>query len=113
MRAKSKNVNDYLKEIPEDRKPIIEKLRNLVLAEIPGISETMEYGMPTYSTDEWICAFASQKNYVSVYFQDLELIRKYEKMLGKVNVGKSGIRFNRMDDVDWGTIKNMVKQASR
>jgi uncharacterized protein YdhG (YjbR/CyaY superfamily) len=113
VKAKSRNVDDYMDEIPDDRKPIIHTLRKIVLEEIPNVKETMSYGMPTYETKEWICAFASQKNYVSVYFRNLELLLKYKKELGNVNLGKSCIRFRKIDDQDWDEVRKMFKQASR
>jgi hypothetical protein len=60
---------------------------------------------------------ASQKNYVSVYVCaviDGEYIaEKFKDKLGKVNVGKSCIRFNKIEDLNLDTFKKIVKLAAK
>jgi hypothetical protein len=49
MQSKAKTPDDYMEELPEDRKEAIIKLRKEILKNLPkGFKETMGYGMMGY-----------------------------------------------------------------
>jgi hypothetical protein len=67
---------------------------------------------------EWpIIALASQKNYISVYVcavKDGEYIaEKYKNELGKASVGKSCIRFKKLEDLNLKTLEKVIKLAAK
>lgn len=109
----------YIKSLPEDRKAIIQELRNVINKNIPdGFEETITYGMigwvvphslyPAgyHVTPELPLPFisiASQKNHIALYhmgvYSDDKLLNwfsdEYPKYIKtKLNMGKSCIRFN-------------------
>lgn len=66
----------------------------------------MDYGMPPYCLYRCqICALAAQKNYNSLYIFQWELVKKYAQELSHLNLGKSCIRFKRLDQIPLDTIK--------
>src|SRR5918994_1505877 len=69
MKSKATTVEEYLADVPEERRRVLETLRTLCLEELAGCEEGMQYGMPSYSRDGSAVevAFASQKNYISLY----------------------------------------------
>ena len=47
MKIKANNIQEYIKNIPEDRKNIFDKLMKTVRKNIPkGFSEELSYGFP-------------------------------------------------------------------
>ncbi len=67
---------------------------------------------------DWpIVALASQKNYISLYVCALDgkqyLAEKYKDKLGKVSVGKSCIRFKKIEDLHLPTFKTVLKRAAQ
>ena len=49
MKSKANTVEEYLEEVPEDRKLYFNKLREVILKNIPnGFEEVMSYGMIGY-----------------------------------------------------------------
>ena len=49
MKLDVDTVQEYLKAVPADRKEAFEKLRNVILKNLPkGLEETMSYGMIGY-----------------------------------------------------------------
>ena len=42
------SVDDYFSRLPEDRAAALNRVRLAVHAAIPGLTETMAYGMPTF-----------------------------------------------------------------
>ena len=118
MQSQAKTPEEYIRELPEDRKEVITKLRQTILENLPkGFQETMGYGMLGYVVpfskypDGYHCDpktplpflnVASQKNHIAIYhsgiYSDPELLEwfttEYPKHVsGKLDMGKSCIRF--------------------
>lgn len=138
MRIEASSPEDYISKLPEDRKEVISKLRSVVLENLPkGFSEEMSYGMIGYVVphslypDGYHCdpklplpfmSMASQKNFVAFYHMGLyakpELhdwfVNEYPNHAKyKLDMGKSCIRFKRMDDVPYQLIGELVKRMSQ
>lgn len=124
----AKNIDDYFAQLSEDRVEIITYLDTLIKQTVPSLkpyfaNNMLGYGKFEYldykkRTGEWpVIALASQKNYVSLYVCGLidgqYVAEKYKDELGKVSVGKSCIRFNKIDNLNIPTLKKVLKQAEK
>ena len=80
VRSRSTTVEEYLEELPEDRRVVIAAVRKVILKNLPkGYQETMNWGMisyeiplerfpKTYNKQPLLyAALAAQKNYFAVY----------------------------------------------
>jgi hypothetical protein len=105
LRALDTIIRETVPELAADRRVIT------------GMSfPLLAYGMYHYKyasgrEGDWpAVGMANQKNYISLYICALEggsyLAEAYGKRLGKVNVGKSCIRFKKLDDLN---VKELVK----
>lgn len=120
MRSNASNVDEYLAELPEDRRKAIQTVRQVILDNLPeGFEEVMNWGMITYQVPLEVCpltyngkpllyaALASQKNHMAVYltgiYMDSEARQKFEsayKATGKrYDAGKSCVRFKNIEDL--------------
>ena len=124
MQSKAATVDDYLAELPEDRKKAILALRKEVKKNLSkGFKEQMNYGMIGYVIphsvypDGYHCNpkdplpfmnIASQKNFIAVYhmgvYADKKLLdwftAEYAKLgIGKLDMGKSCIRFKKPENI--------------
>ena len=120
MTSKAETVEQYLSELPDDRKDAMTKLRKEIQKNLPkGFQEGMGYGMMCYSvphklypagyhcTPELPLPFmsvASQKNFIAVYhmgiYADPKLLKwftdEYAKQTtAKLDMGKSCVRFKK------------------
>ena len=68
--------------------------------------------MPYYTYHGMLCAFASQKNYMSFYLLDGEIVEKNRHLLAGLNVGKGCIRFKDISKVPEPTIRAMLHEAA-
>jgi uncharacterized protein YdhG (YjbR/CyaY superfamily) len=113
MKSEATNVPTYLEEIPEDRREALNKIRLMITTLVPQAVEGMEYGMPTYSLDGFLFAFASQKNYMALYISDTDLLEKYRGRFGKLSLGKSCVRFRKLEDLPLDITEELLKEVVR
>lgn len=126
--TKEKTVKEYLESMPKERKDTMLHLHDLIKKTVPTLkphfaSNMLGYGSFSYRNYkkemiEWpIIALANQKNYISLYIcavKDGEYIaEKYKNDLGKVSVGKSCIRFKKLEDLNLPTLKKVIKLAEK
>lgn len=133
MQSKAKTPDHYFAELPQDRQPVMVELRKVIKKNIPkGFEEAMGYGMVGWCVphkiypDGYHCnpkdplpfmGMASQKNFIAVYhmgvYADPKLLKwfisefpKHSK--SKLDMGKSCIRFKKMDDVPYKLIGELA-----
>jgi len=126
--TKAKSVSEYIRSIPAGRKKDIVFLHRLIQSSSPTFKSYCAYNMLGYGKFKYrnykkqimdwpIVALASQKNYISIYVcavDDGEYIaEKYKKVLGKVSVGRSCIRFKKIEDVNLPMLKKVLKVAAK
>ena len=128
---------EYINEVPDERKDAILVLRNVILKNLPeGFEEGISYGMLGYYVPHSIypngyhcntklplpyMSFASQKNSINFYhmgiYADKELfdwfVSEYPKYSNKkLDMGKSCMRFKKNEDIPFGLIGELVKKIS-
>jgi uncharacterized protein YdhG (YjbR/CyaY superfamily) len=132
MQSQAKTFDEYIQELPEDRREAISTLRALIKKNLPeGYEEGMGYGMPGYSVplsrypkgylgrpDEPLpyIGLASQKNYMSLYLMNIYANKDHEKWFReafkkagkKLDMGKSCVRFKKLDDLPLDVIAKAV-----
>lgn len=116
MKSKAKTVEEYLLELTPDRRAIISQLREIVKNSVPGLiaSESTSYGMPMYENHKGKLAFASQKNYISIYMHNLDrnrLLDKYQKELGACQRKKECISYAKISDINLDVIIKIIIEA--
>lgn len=120
MKSIAKTVDEYLAELPPDRRTAIETVRQVILESLPaGYEEAMNWGMITYQVPLSVypdtynkqplmyAALASQKNHMAVYLiaiymndEDKQRFEEEYRLTGKrMDVGKSCVRFRKLDDL--------------
>lgn len=137
MKIEANSPNDYISKLPKDRQEVVSELRKVVLDNLPkGFSEEMSYGMIGYVVphsiypDGYHCdpklplpflSIASQKNFVAFYhmgiYSDEKLLDWFVKEYPnhsnyKLDMGKSCIRFKRMNDIPYELIGELVRRIS-
>jgi uncharacterized protein YdhG (YjbR/CyaY superfamily) len=103
-------VRSYFDALPPERRAALEALRALVREVTPGAAETFRYRVPTYERGGVICAFASQKRYLSLYL-DPEVVEAHRQALATLDVGKSCIRFKRLADLPLDEVRAMLREV--
>jgi hypothetical protein len=122
-------VEDYLAELPEDRRAVVSAVRDVVLSNLPeGYEERMNWGMISYEVplDRYpgtyngqplsYAALAAQKNYYALYlfgsYADpvhVDRLRAaFDRAGKKMDMGKSCLRFRMLDDLPLGAVGEAI-----
>ncbi|MBL7472344.1 DUF1801 domain-containing protein [Robertkochia sediminum] len=137
MEYQANTPDDYEAALPAERREVIKKLRRLAAEHLPeGFEETMSYGMIGYVVPHerypagYHCDpslplpflnIASQKNYVAMYhsglYADADLhdwfVKAYpDHARYKLDMGKSCVRFKRMDDIPYELLGELFKKIT-
>jgi hypothetical protein len=130
MKSKASTVDEYLAQLPEDRRDAIKSVRNVIKKHLPkGYEEVVQYGMIGYVVPlktfpagylnrkneplPYIC-LASQKNYMSIYMMSVygpaeaEFRQEYESTGKRLDMGKCCVRFRKLDDLPLEVIGKAV-----
>jgi len=120
VRSDASTVDGYLASLTDDRREAIEVVRNEILANLPsGYEEAMNWGMISYEVPLSInpdtyngrplmyAALANQKNHMAVYLtavyaqeeSRLAFFEAYQATGKKADIGKSCVRFKKLDDL--------------
>ena len=126
-------ATDYLASLPQDRREVISAVRELILRNLPeGYQEAINWGMLSYEVpletypDTYnkkplsYVGLAAQKNYNSLYLMSVyqdpadyqELIKAFDGMGVKPNMGKSCIRFKKLDQIPLEIIARLIAKTS-
>ena len=137
MQSTATTPTEYMDSLPEDRKPAMEKLRSVILENLPkGFQECMAYGMLGYvvphslypagyhcdpKTPLPFLNVASQKNFIAVYhmgiYSDKDLhqwfVSEFPKHSNyKLDMGKSCVRFKKPDAIPFELIGKLVSKIT-
>ncbi|MBK7132762.1 MAG: DUF1801 domain-containing protein [Bacteroidales bacterium] len=137
MQIFAKSPDDYVNQIPEERRKTVNELRKVIKANLPkGFVEEMSYGMIGFIVPFSIypkgyhvtpkvplpfMAVASQKNFIALYhmgiYGDEKLLKwfteeypKHSKT--KLDMGKGCIRFKKPDQIPYKLIGELSSKIS-
>ena len=133
MQSQAKTVQEYLSDLPNERLEAIETVRDVILDNLPdGFEEVMNWGMITYQVplsrypDTYnkqplmMAALASQKNHMAVYLTGVyasdesrkKFTAAYKDTGKRLDMGKSCVRFRRLDDLPVELIGEAIAEHS-
>lgn len=137
MKTNAKTVNEILTNLPQDRLEPFNKLHEVIVNNLPdGFEAAISYGGLGYVVPHTIypagyhckpseplpfAGIASQKNSINFYhmgiYSDPELLEwfvteypKHTKQ--KLDMGKSCIRFKKLDEIPYKLIGDLMKKIS-
>lgn len=135
MQNKAATVQQYLAELPPDRRAAIEQVRAVILDNLDrqGYAEGMQYGMIGYFVPHSVfpagyhadpkqplpfAALASQKGHMSLYMMGIyasgEVRARFESAWArsgkKLDMGKSCIRFKNVEDLALEVVAEAIRE---
>lgn len=137
MQYNAESVEDYIRQIPEERQGVIKQLQKTITSNLPtGFEEGIQYGMIGYFVPHSVypagyhctpeiplpfMGFASQKNSINLYHSGIYavpqihdwFVREFPKhSKRKLDMGKSCIRFKNMDEIPYELIAELCTKMT-
>ncbi|HOZ82496.1 MAG TPA: DUF1801 domain-containing protein [Bacteroidia bacterium] len=137
MKTSAKSVDEILSNVQEDRKEVFQKLHQVILKNLPkGFEAAISYGGLGYVVphsiypDGYHCkpveplpfaGIASQKQSINFYhmgmYSDPVLLKWFVSEFPKhsnqkLDMGKSCVRFKKMDDIPYKLIGELMKKMT-
>ena len=130
--SRASTVEEYLDELPPERREVIAAVREEILRNLPqGYRESMNWGMISYEIplDRYpqthnrqpltLASLAAQKNHFAVYLMSVymqpdgvdRLRAGFERAGKKLDMGKSCVRFRRLEDVPLAEIGRVIAES--
>lgn len=131
------SVEDYINQVPKERRETFVKIINIIRDNIPkGFHEEINYKMPGWVVPKSVYPqgyhcdtslplpflnLANQKNFIGLYhlglYADGELLNwfkgEYARVCKyKIDMGKSCIRFKRIDDIPYKLIGELCRKIT-
>ena len=122
-------MEEYLAGLPRERREAISRVRSVILDRLPdGYEEQIRWGMISYEVPLSIqpdtyngkplmyAALASQKRHMAVYLSGVyadaearaDFERAYRATGKRVDMGKSCVRFRRLDDLPLDVVGDAI-----
>ncbi len=140
MKNENKKINtpdEYILNQPVERQEVLKKLRRVINSSLPeGFAETIQYDMISYVVPHELyregyhvnpkeplpfLALANQKGYVALYHMGIYMkeplmkwfSESYARLnIGKLDMGKSCIRFKNIDKIPYELIAELCSKMS-
>jgi len=133
VKSDAATVEEYLAGLPEDRRQALEAVRRVVLENLPGgYEECMSHGViawvvplsrypDTYNgLPLQLAALASQKRHMALYLNNVYsdadtrewFTSAYASSGKRLDMGKSCVRFRRLDDLPLDVIGRAIARTS-
>ena len=134
MQSKASTVEQYLSELPEDRRKALEAVRQVILENLDkDYEEGIQYGMIGYYVPHRVYPagyhcdpkqplpfvnLASQKNHMALYlmciYGESDLSRWFQQAWArtgkKLDMGKACVRFKKLEDLALDVIAETIKR---
>jgi hypothetical protein len=141
MQSKAATVEEYLAELPDDRRAAIQAVRQTILQNLDGdYEEGMQYGMIGYYVPHRVypsgyhcdpkqplpfASLGSQKNHMALYLMSIYagggedaaslharwFREEWAKTGKKIDMGKACIRFKKLEDLPLALIGQAVRRV--
>jgi uncharacterized protein YdhG (YjbR/CyaY superfamily) len=114
VRSEARDVDDYLAQVPEPRRAALTRLRALCREVLTDFTELMRYGMPCYAREETAeVAFASQKQYISIYIMRTDVVDAHAGRLAGQDMGKGCLRYRNPGQLSLCHVDTITERSCR
>ncbi|KYC52464.1 MAG: hypothetical protein AMQ22_00800 [Candidatus Methanofastidiosum methylothiophilum] len=108
-----KNVDEYLKALPQDVRATLENLRNIIKTTAPLAEEVISYQIPTYRYHGALVHFMAHKNYCSFFVVNKSILETFKDELKDYESTGTTIHFTVKNPLPRDLVEKIVKERIR
>ncbi len=110
MNTSVRTVDEYLAAQPPEISRTLSALRAAIRSAAPQAEEVISYGIPCYKQNGPLVFFAAQRNHLSLYVVNKQILSDYRGALKTFTVSGTTIHFYPDMTIPLSVVKNIVKQ---
>jgi uncharacterized protein YdhG (YjbR/CyaY superfamily) len=104
---KPSSVSEYISAAPKQARARLREMRALIAAAAPGATQTLKWGMPSFSLQRVLVTFAGFREHISL-FPTPAAIRAFRQELVKYQTSSATIQFPLDRPLPKGLIRRIV-----
>jgi uncharacterized protein YdhG (YjbR/CyaY superfamily) len=104
-------VEDYLAALPDDRRAVMERLRQTIRAAAPEAIESIAYAMPAFRSHrgQFLVSYAAYKRHYSLFPASGAVIEALGEEIAPYLAGKGTIQFPITRPIPTATVTKIVR----
>jgi uncharacterized protein YdhG (YjbR/CyaY superfamily) len=105
----AKNVDEYLAAVPNEVRPVLEKLRKAIRSAAPKAEEGISFQIPMFKYHRPLVFFAAFRNHCSFYVVSKPILEVFTSELKPWDTSGTTIHFSAKNPLPASLVKKIVK----
>lgn len=111
---KYQNVDEYMAQLPDDRRAVMEQLRSTIRSAAPDATEVISYNMPAFRLNgRFLVSYEAFKRHYSLFPWSDAMVEELGDEMNRYAVGKGTIRFPADDPIPLELVTRIVEFRHR
>jgi uncharacterized protein YdhG (YjbR/CyaY superfamily) len=111
---KYRDVDEYMAQLPVDRRAVMEQLRSTIRAAAPAATEVIAYNMPAFRVGgRFLVSYEAFKRHYSLFPWSDAMLEELGEALRPYAVGKGTIRFPADGPIPFDLVTDIVEIRNR
>ena len=112
--AKYQDVDEYMAQLPEDRRAVMEELRSTIRSAAPDATEVISYNMPAFRLGgRFLVSYEAFKRHYSLFPWSDGMVEELGEEMKPYAVGKGTIRFSADEPIPFELVTRIVEYRNR
>jgi len=108
------DINTWFNSLSEDQKPVLEKLRQIIVKVAPEVVEEFKWGRPCYATSQgFFCYLHYTKNHVTLGFYHGNELTDPSGLLEGEGKQMRHVKLKTVKEAQSTAIKKLIQQATQ
>ena len=107
----NQNIEGWFAKLSDSQRPLLLKLRELILETSGGITEEIKWGQPCYSKNKLFCYLQKSKSHVTIGFQQGAHLDDHDGILEGEGKDMRNVKVKLSSTLDTAPIKRLILAA--
>ncbi len=102
-------IDAYIAAFPPEVQTLLQEIRQVIHATIPGLGETISYGMPTFTLNgKYLVYIAAHKKHIGLYPAPTS-VEEFQEAVARYGGGKGTLKFPFDKPMPFDLIRRVVR----
>lgn len=107
------NIQHYVNQAPAFAQPICRKLRKIIFAAVPDITESWKWSAPVYEKNGLVCGIGAFKQHVNLsFFLGAYIADPAKILVGQTSRDMRSVKFKAVSEINESVLTDYVREAA-